>query len=275
MKKIVILTGNELRHNFFRTFLGSSREINVLKTFCESAATLEEKVNKESESEARSTHLKQRTETEVDFFQAFVQRVPDSSNPLVIPKGEINSEVHVREIIRLNPDFIVSYGCSIIKSELIQHFENRFINVHLGLSPYYRGSGTNFWPFVNGEPEFIGVTFMHIDSGIDTGKIIHQIRARIHPWDSMHTIGNRLIADAAETCESLLIHSGSLEEIPEGYFPELAEKYYRNKDFDEQSVNQAYENFAKGMLPAYLDTLEERQAKSPIFSNPGLSQQAS
>ena len=37
------------------------------------------------------------------------------------------------------------------------------INVHLGLSPYYKGSATNFWPFVNNELQFLGVTFMVTD----------------------------------------------------------------------------------------------------------------
>ena len=61
------------------------------------------------------------------------------------------------------------------------------------MSPYYRGSGTNFWPFVNNELQFIGATFMHIDEGVDTGEIIHQIRANIFHDDNIHQIGNRLI----------------------------------------------------------------------------------
>ena len=39
----------------------------------------------------------------------------------------------------------------------------------------------------------VGATFMYIDAGIDTGEIIHQIRADIVIGDSPHSIGNRLI----------------------------------------------------------------------------------
>ena len=46
------------------------------------------------------------------------------------------------------------------------------------------------------ELEFVGATFMYLDQGIDTGKIIHQIRARIYENDNLHIIGNRLISDA-------------------------------------------------------------------------------
>ena len=37
------------------------------------------------------------------------------------------------------------YGTTIIKGDLIRIFEKRIINLHLGLSPYYRGAGTNFF----------------------------------------------------------------------------------------------------------------------------------
>ena len=35
MKRIVILTGSELRHTFFRTALGNEAGIEVLRTYCE------------------------------------------------------------------------------------------------------------------------------------------------------------------------------------------------------------------------------------------------
>ena len=55
------------------------------------------------------------------------------------------------------------------------------------------------WPIVNGEPEYIGATFMYIDSGIDTGEVIHQIRANISEEDTIHDVGNRLIIKMTES----------------------------------------------------------------------------
>src|SRR5690606_10372264 len=103
---------------------------------------------------------------------------------------------------------------SLIREPLLSAFQGRFLNVHLGLSPYYRGSGTNFWPLVNGEPEFVGATFMHIDAGVDTGEVIHQIRARIFPGDTPHQIGNRLIADMARVYAALIRDFDRLERMP-------------------------------------------------------------
>ena len=40
---------------------------------------------------------------------------------------------------------------------------NKILNLHLGISPYYKGSGTNYFPLVNNEPQYVGATFMFLD----------------------------------------------------------------------------------------------------------------
>ena len=123
-----------------------------------------------------------------------------------------------------------NYGCSIIQEPLLSVFDGRFVNVHLGLSPYYRGSGTNFWPLVNKEPEFVGATFMHIDSGIDTGEIIHQIRADYFWGDTPSSIGNRLILKMSATLKDLILNFDNLHvNLPKASTCES--KVYKKIDF--------------------------------------------
>src|SRR5690349_18512194 len=140
MKKVVIITGSELRHQFFRMFIASFDTIEVVKSFCESQdANLAQVVEKQEDNALRKKHLVLREQTEKDFFELFCNYTEDKSNPYFLPKGAINTEEHVQMIKDLNPDLIISYGCSIIKPPLIELFDKRFVNVHLGLSPYYRG----------------------------------------------------------------------------------------------------------------------------------------
>ena len=103
----------------------------------------------------------------------------------------------------------------------------------MGLSPYYEGSGTNFWPFVEDELSAIGTTFMHIDSGIDTGDIIHQIRAKIKKNDSIHSIGNRLIKDSASECVKIIKNFNMLKKHKKN---SSEGRLYRNKDFNEECI---------------------------------------
>ncbi|MBW1781638.1 MAG: hypothetical protein JRL30_12960 [Deltaproteobacteria bacterium] len=270
--RIVILTGSFLRHDFLRKAIALDPEIRVLKSYCEItdrnlAAVIDS--NKDDAS-LQYEHLEARQQSERDFFYPFVSLTPDYSNSVRLPFGHINKKKYVDEIIALNPDLLVAYGCSIIKEFLLDAFSGRILNVHLGLSPYYRGTGTNFWPLVNGEPEFVGATFMFMNSGIDTGEIIHQIRAEIRLGDTPHQIGNRLISDMAGVYRTLIRRFNHIEAVEQIPVPEDA-KFYLRKRFSPDSVRQLYANFKAGMIQDYLAERENRIERVPIINNPSLT----
>lgn len=268
MKKVILITGNEIRHEFFRKYLGACENIIILKTYCETSEnSILEDVSSQI-SASRQRHLSIRAQSEMDFFSVFCKKIKDNSKPKFIKKGLINSLEYVSEIENLEPDLIISYGCSIIKSTLLQTFKNRFINIHLGISPYYRGSATNFFPFLNDEISCVGVTFMYIDEGIDTGKIIHQKRAKISIDDSIHQIGNRLIADMMEDCEKLIVNFDMLHDM-KPLVPK-SEKLYKKKDFTEEAVSLMYKNFNDGIISNYLENKLSYDINYPIVQNPAL-----
>lgn len=273
MPRIVILTGSELRHTFFRTYLASLTGIDVVHSFCEGAEkSLRVSVEKsEGVKNLRMMHVSAREQSEKDFFGVFVDKVDDRSHPTSLPKSDINLPHYAQMIIKAKPDLIVAYGCSIIREPLLSAFPGRFINVHLGLSPYYRGSGTNFWPLVNGEPEYVGVTFMHIDAGIDTGEILHQIRARYSWGDTPSQIGNRLIMDMTQVCGQMITCFPTLAKMTQLPKP-IQEKVYKKKDYTEESVEILYKKMKEGLIDEYLHHQAEKCAQVPILSNPVLTQ---
>jgi methionyl-tRNA formyltransferase len=161
---------------------------------------------------------------------------------------------------------VIAFGSSIVKSPLLTHFAGRFLNVHLGLSPYYRGTGTNFWPLVNGEPEFVGATFMHMDAGVDTGLIIHQMRARMFAGDTPHQVGNRMIVDMTLTYVDLVRRLDSVAQMsqPTG----IDGRYYRRRDFTPEAVGTMHANFRAGMISKYLADYQGRTSRATIVINP-------
>ena len=236
------MTGNELRHVYFRKKLSQNREINILRTYCESDTnSLENRVKSNiNSSEIEKMHVEARKQSENDFFREATKVLSDYSIPKIIKKGTINDTDVVDEILELSPDLLICYGSSIIKSELVEKYSGKFLNVHLGLSPYYRGSGTNVWPIINNEFEYIGATFMYLDSGIDTGEVIHQIQARFFIGDSPHSIGNRLIRDMVETYAEIIVNFDNLTR--ETQILGVESKFYRRKDFDKAACEQLYAN---------------------------------
>jgi len=272
-KRIIILTNSELRHVFFRKYMALSEEIEVINSYCEGMEkSLRAMVEKENDNNnLRFKNLLAREQSEEDFFGLFYELNHDPYRllPILIPYGIINTPRYTQKIINSNPDLLVAYGCSLIKEPLLSAFQGRFLNVHLGLSPYYRGSGTNYWPLVNGEPEYVGATFMHMDAGIDTGEIIHQIRAKCCWGDTPHQIGNRLIVEMAKTYRRIVENFDRLERMPQLSVPPDA-KLYRKRDYTEESVLTLRKNFRNGMIEKYLDEEAERCAKVPIIENPAL-----
>ncbi len=269
MKKIILITGSELRHEYFRKFISLQNGVNVIATFCESKiGSIEQIVKEQDFNNLRRDHLSNRLTSEIEFFNEFCNVSLDKSNPIFIEKGEINNQVIVDKIVELDPEIIISYGCSIIKSNiLLEKFYKKFINIHLGLSPYYRGSGTNFWPFVNNELQFVGTTFMFIDKGIDTGEIIHQIRADFDINDSIHSVGNKLLLKTFKICYDIIANF-SLIENHKVYSninnKNFSNRYYKKSDFTENSVEKAYYNIENGIIKNYIENNHELY---PIIKN--------
>lgn len=73
-----------------------------------------------------------------------------------------------------NPDIVVVNGTRIIANEILDSIPARFINMHDGITPLYRGVHGAYWALVNGNQWACGVTVHVVDSGIDTGNVLQQ-----------------------------------------------------------------------------------------------------
>jgi len=273
MQKVVILTGREIRHSYMRIRIALEKDLNVLRSYCcgTDYGVLHSQIRSNSKKQdIKLQHLECRRQIETDMFNDFISYVTDFSNPVYADYNAPNNQNVIDEIVALKPDLLLVFGACILKESIISKFPKRILNAHLGLSPYYRGAGTNFWPLVNNAPEYVGCTFMYLDSGIDTGTIIHQIRPDINIFDGPHQIGNRLIK---KMCSTYAIIALNNEKILE--FEELAcekEKYYRNQDYSSESVMKLIDNFHNGMIKEYLDNRNERDCHVPLIQQPWIDQ---
>ena len=262
MKKIVLITSNELRHKFLQSFLNYSKDINLI--FC-----IEEQINEfkhEKISLEQLKHLKKRDRSEIKFFKQSIKRSPKIKNLIKTKKNQINTDTKIqRLIIKEKPDFIIAFGCSIIKKKVINLFKSKIINIHLGLSPYYKGTGTNFWPFVNNKLQLVGVTFMLMDEGIDTGPIINQLRAKFYKSDDIHMACNRLIKNMSKSLIKILLSNKKFQTIEQKTYSK--EKIFYRKDFNDEALIKLKKNFSNGMVPNYLKSKKKLDKIYPIIEN--------
>ncbi len=261
MKKVVIITSNQLRHTYLRTMFAWHKEISVLRTYVEYSSSKQEE---NSLDPIEVKHFFAREMSEEDFFSGVIKSIDDLSNSVEIEKNLINEERYISEIRCLNVDYIVTFGCCILRGDFLKEFKGKIINVHLGISPYYLGAGTNFHSIINGDFQCTGYTFMFMDEGIDTGEVIHQARARIFPFDNVHQIGNRLIKDMVQDFTKLISKFelvNKMEPIRSDYEPITC----FIKDSTLAKTKELYKKFQQGAVEKYLSIEDKKIKDYPII----------
>ncbi|MCP4264247.1 MAG: hypothetical protein GY777_01495 [Candidatus Brocadiaceae bacterium] len=240
--RILALTGNQLRHKYYVNYL--SKHHDLVAVFAE------DRFDKDaygSEYSVLREHFNRRTDTENKYFSGYDW--PKSSRIIEVPRNGMSSADIEEEIRNINPEGIAVLGCGVIKDNIIKLCPN-FVNAHQGLSPYYKGAGTNLWPFYNEEPEYVGVTVHYIDPGVDTGRIICHGRPEIKIGDTLHDIGCKTIVVSAEIVSKVF---RVLEKRPiEGIDQWDEGREYKRKDFNYEVVQHVNSLFKNGLIEKYI-----------------------
>ena len=85
--KVIILTGDETRHQYFRMKMALDKRINVLTSYCEGVekSLANRVVNNTNSSIIERLHVEARTQSELDFFGAAISSMPAAQKKLYFP----------------------------------------------------------------------------------------------------------------------------------------------------------------------------------------------
>jgi folate-dependent phosphoribosylglycinamide formyltransferase PurN len=248
--KAILLTSTFRRHVHVANTLAAASDLAGVwqeeKTF-----RPERYAQDAADEEVIQRHFASRDDAETRYFAADSEmRLKAGAVHRMVAGGACSDPAEVALMTAACPDVVLVFGTGILRQPLLSAFEGRIINVHLGLSPYYRGAGTNFWPLVNREPEYVGATIHYLDEGIDTGPIISHVRPAIERHDGPHDLGNKTIAAAAHALlRAAAAHvAGVARAVPQAGGGRL----YQRKDFNADAVRTLYRNFETGMIDEYL-----------------------
>ena len=111
---------------------------------------------------------------------------PDSRIP-TIDVDSVNQAEVIERVRQLNPRAVVVSGTRIIGRRMLATAP-RFINIHCGITPRYRGVAGAFWAVYENKPELAGTTIHLIDPGVDTGAIIGQATIQVERDDTYRTL---------------------------------------------------------------------------------------
>jgi methionyl-tRNA formyltransferase len=269
--RAILLTSTFRRHVFVANAAAS--ECDLVGVWQEEKSFRPERYANNADDEAViQRHFAARDESEAQYFAADDRVRLAARDVHLLAPGACNDPAAVERMAALAPDVVLVFGTGILRDPLLSTFEGRIINIHLGLSPYYRGAGTNFWPLVNREPELVGATIHYIDAGIDTGPILAHARPAIARGDGPHDLGNKTIAAAARTLlRAAAAHvAGAACPVPQWDEGRL----YRRKDFNADAVRRLHRQFETGMIDEYLAARAPRDARLQLIDDAALGCQS-
>jgi methionyl-tRNA formyltransferase len=94
------------------------------------------------------------------------------SNTYRVPS--VNDDTCKQLLQQLQPDIILVNGTRIISKHILRCTNAIFINMHVGITPFYRGSHGGYWALYNNDAENFGTTIHLVDAGVDTGAVLQQ-----------------------------------------------------------------------------------------------------
>ncbi len=107
-----------------------------------------------------------------------IDQMPGGSRHVVVSSH--NGQDCLDLLDQEKPDVIIVYGTAILKAPLFDRAKIITLNMHTGLSPWYRGDSTLFWPVFYDDPDNLGVTIHQLVAAVDggdiasTGKVVYE-----------------------------------------------------------------------------------------------------
>ncbi len=203
----ILLTGNHPRHLYFVKSL--SKTYKGITWILEKRESFIPKIDKNYNFEIQKLqklHFSKREEAENTFFgdEDIAFNSPNINQIIEITKEDIFNGKLKKILISQKNKNLITYGCSKLPINIVKLISGYKWNVHGGLSPWYRGVITHFWPSYMLEPEYTGVTLHELTEDIDGGDIIHQAVAEINIKDGIHENACRLVKNFSDKLPKLL-----------------------------------------------------------------------
>lgn len=197
-------------------------------------------------------HFNDRLEAEKKYFgeREYQNVYKDIPNIVCQNPSELNSEKTAEFIKEQSPDICIIFGTLLIKDPVYSVLPSDKLNIHLGLSPWYKGSATLFWPFYELKPHHAGVTIHQIVDKPDAGAIIHQCVPKLEKNDGIHDVGCKAVIKASEDLKKILEYrrNNSFQET----IQKTQGRLYLSRDFKPEHLRVIYDLYDNKIVNKFL-----------------------
>lgn len=205
-------------------------------------------------AELYKRHFKLRAEKERQYFggDENLTYLKDKYDFIEVESTELNGTRVVNYLKQANADLVITYGPNLISEEIIHLYENKILNIHGGLSPWYKGSATMFWPFYFLEPNYVGTTIHHISIKIDGGNIVHQVVPELSYGDTMHDVACKAMVATCDEFEEL-VKVIEKNGVPDGHKQTKNGKLFLVRDWRPEHLKLIYETYEDKIVDKFLN----------------------
>ena len=135
----------------------------------------------------------------------------------------------------LKSDIYVVFGSSYIKGELVDFLVNhKALNIHMGVSPYYRGTDCNFWALFDNNPHLVGATIHMLSKGLDFGPILYHALSEIKDDPFVYTMST--VKSAFHSLAERIKNESIFKYSPEIQNKSKEVRYSKKDQFNEEIV---------------------------------------
>ncbi len=260
---ILLITGDHPRHQYLVKHLSENCQI--------SGWIIEERDNFVPEVETPDLisreikdlfkiHFQGRYESELKFFgDEFLGDASKLCKNLKIPYFKcnidtLNSKDTIDFIKKINPELVFSYGCHVIKDPLLSLLPEKSFNLHGGISPWYKGCITHFWPSYHLEPQMTGMTLHRLTNRLDGGDVLHQNTGVLHRGDGIHDLACRTVKEFIKELPFVVkkIISKKYELFPQKNIGKL----WLSKDWNPEHLKVIYKLYENKVVDYCLDNID-------------------
>ena len=196
------------------------------------------------------------------FGNSYVNNKKKNIKILSMVSGDLNkcSIKSLSDFLKSN--VYVVFGSSYIKGELVDFLvKQKAINIHAGVSPYYRGTDCNFWALYDDNTHLVGTTIHLLSKGLDNGPILFHAMSNLktNPFEytmssvksAFHSIAERIKDGSIFKIKALI--QNKRKEI----------RYSKKIDFKEEIVREYFEK----KINLSQKEFDQSLLKEPFFLN--------
>ena len=233
--KITLFTANQNRHNYL---------VNLLSNNCDELFVVQENrtifpgivPGHYPASEIMKKYFKNVVNAQSKMFgNSHINGKNKNIHLFPLQSGDLNKCSTDTLSNFLKSDVYVVFGSSYIKGDLVDFLiKNKALNIHIGVSPYYRGTDCNFWALFDDNPHIVGATIHLLSKGLDSGAILYHALSDIKNNSFEYTMST--VKSAFHSLAERIKNQSIFDIKPAIQNKEEEIRYSRKDEFNEEIV---------------------------------------